>query len=326
MSKIIEYKLKIIKGLLVLPLLFFLTNCQESEMKSVNYEFLETLHFQNVNRTEVNSITNEVLKSITGGENIHISTITANQHDQIYLFEWYSGKILKFGVETDLLASAGGRGEGADEFDLENSGVGLIICGHSVIAHDMNRPNVKVYDQNLAFQKKISVTEPIWNISCTDDQNLLVIYVSGHPIDIFNLQGELVTSFVIEDLPTVEYNNLKLTNYAEGRIFTVYAAENLFLIYDLNGTRLREIRFPTIEDDLSKRITARVLKIYTHNNTIHIVAKLNFGLVIHRFTQDGDYINTWVLGNDYINIHQHRDDRMFAIKTGNQQLLNYRLD
>lgn len=290
------------------------------------YENIEALHFQNVNRTELISITKDRLIPITGGENIHISTMTSDQNDQIYLFEWYSGKILKFDSEARLLASTGGRGIGAEEFDLENSGVGLINCDNSIIAHDMNRPNFKIYDHHLIFKQKISVPGPIWNISCADDGDLIVIYTSGNPIEKINLNGEVVNSFSIEDITSVKYNNLKLINYSEGRIYTVFAAENLFMIFDLNGSLLREIRFPSIDNDPSKRITAKVLKIYTHNDLIHIVAKLNFGLVIHRFTQVGDYINTLVLGNEYINIHQIRDDRIHAIKADNHQLVNYRLD
>lgn len=325
-KKIVEAKSKISNGLLVFSLLFLLANCQEDKMSKDNSEFIETLHFQNVDRTELYSISNEQLLPITGEENIHISTMTSDQDDQIYLFEWYSGKIMKFDSELRLLASAGGRGMGEDEFDLENSGVGLIHCDNAIIAHDMNRPNFKIYDTQLFFKQNIPVAGPIWNISCANDGDLLVVYASGNPIEKINLRGEIIKSIIFEDVSTVAHNNLKLLNYSDGRIYTVLAAENLFMIYDLNGALLREIRFPSIENDINKRITAKVLKIFSHNDLIHIVAILNFGLVIHRFTPAGDYITTLVLGSDYINIHQNRDDRIHAIKAGNQQLANYRLD
>lgn len=326
MKLIIELKSKLYPGLYVLSFLFFLTSCQESKMSKVESEIIETLHFQNIERTELYSITKEHLIPLVGGEEIHISTMIADHKDQIYLFEWYSGKILKFDSEMKLLASAGGRGNGEDEFDLENSGVGLIICDKSVIAHDMNRPIFNIYDLNLTFQQKISVSGPIWNISCADDGDLLVTYLTGNPIEKINLKGELVNAFIIDDIASVEYNNLKLINYSDKRIYTVFAAENILLIYDLNGSLFREIRFPSIENDMSKQITAKVLKIYMHNDMIHIVAKLNFGLVIHRFTPIGDYIDTLVMGNDYINIHQNRDDRILAIRAGNHQLANYKVD
>lgn len=326
MKNVTETILNMRWWLCLISILTLLTNCQESEMNNENYEFIETLHFQKAERSEILSISEEIIKDITGSESIHLSTLTSNQKGQIFLFEWYSGKILKFGNESQYMASAGGRGEKADEFDLENSGVGLILCGDFIIAHDMNRPNVKVYDQNLTFQKKILLDEPIWNISCTDDHELLVIYVSGNPVDIINIRGEVLKSVELEDLITVEFNNLKMVTYHDGKMFTVFAAENLLLIYDSNGEIVRVIRFPTIEDDLNKRITAKVSKIYTHNQIIHVVAKLNFGLVIHRFTQEGDYINTSVLGNEYINIHQNHDDHLYAIKTGNKQLLAYLLN
>lgn len=224
-------------------------------MKNLMTFFLYILFFSNIISQGYFSLEKKlVINKASDTLLFQISGITANAKGEIYISDKLDYKIKKFNVHGNLLTYKGKRGDGPGEFKLGPSNITCDLKYYKIAVIDQTTQVVKLFNENLIFNKSIFIPKNVADIEFDGSGNLIV---STPPLNdglssifIYSKKDTLVNSFnpvhlsgnVLMDIPNI--NIVRKYHW----IICLYRFRNLIQVYDYNGKLQHEFSIPNLPD------------------------------------------------------------------------------
>lgn len=278
-------------GLIFLIIIFILFSCK-AEIKQHQESIFELENFVEMN------LSLDLIHSFKIEDEMHISSFFTTDGKDVFLFDLFSGKIVKFNYYGEIVSSTGGIGRGPNEY-FPDSFVQLTYCGgDEFYSNDWNLPRFHIYDLQLEVKKIVNLNATPYDISCVSNNKLAILYSNVPRIDIIEINGSIDKSIRLEsflDHDMTKESIFKHFIYTEQQYFFAYYFKPLFLFYD---TFNQSVNKTLLTKTPSESVTTASRSLLVKENEIHLfyfnmnqTEDSNFEKITHVFNKEfGEYI------------------------------------
>lgn len=272
--------------LIFLLLIFLLLSCKEA-LKQYQSSIFEKDNFVERN------LSLDLIHSFKIEDEMHISSFFTTEEKEVFLFDLFTGKIVKFNYDGEIVSSTGGIGRGPNEY-FADSFVQLTYCGgNEFYSNDWNLPRLHIYDLNLKIKKIVNLNATPYDISCVNDNRLAVLYSNVPRIDIIKLNGRIDKSIQLDgflDHDMSKESIFKHFIYTKNHYFFAYYFKPLFLFYD---TSSKSVNKTVLTMSPPESVTTASRSLLTKEDEIHLfyfnmnqTENTNFKKITHVFNKD----------------------------------------
>jgi hypothetical protein len=212
----------------------------------------------------------DLIHSIKIEDEMHISSFFSTDGKDVFLFDLFSGKIVKFNYDGEIVSSTGGIGRGPNEY-FPDSFVQLTYCGgDEFYSNDWNLPRFHIYDLHLEMKKIVNLNATPYDISCVSNNKLALLYSNVPRIDLIKLNGSIDKSIQLDsflDHDMTKESIFKHFIYTEQQYFFAYYFKPLFLFYDTSNQIVNKT---VLSMSPPETVTTASRSLLTKGNEIHL--------------------------------------------------------
>lgn len=266
-----------------------------------------------------------LLRYDTDNKDYYFSSLAVDNKNEVFAFNKYTGKIIKFDTTGKIVKKTGGIGKGPNEFvtDLNDK---ILYCGGSkILAYDWSLPRIHLYDTNLNSKRIIQLDGLIYEAACYDKNTYIVLYSTKSTANILNYKGRI--------LNTVKFNNDKVDNlksfkrlkYLKSNYFISYYFKPLFLRFNKYEGLTHKIILPTDEGERVRTATRNISILnksaYIFFNDISLNPREK---ITHVFNTSGSYKYSYKIPNR-INYYQIlSQDKLITLEDSLRNIVLYK--
>ena len=249
--------------LIFLLLILLLFSCK-SEIKQYQESIFEKENFVERN------LSLDLTHSFQIENEMHISSFFTTEEYDVFLFDLFSGKIVKLNYDGEMVSHTGGIGRGPNEY-FPDSFVQLTYCGgDEFYSNDWNLPRFHIYDLNLEVKKIVNLNATPYDISCVSNNKLAVLYSNVPRIDIVKMNGSIDKSIRLDsflDHDITRESIFKHFIYTEQQYYFAYYFKPLFIIYDtINQSVIENI----LTETPTESVTTASRSLLVNENELHL--------------------------------------------------------
>jgi len=247
--------------------------------------------------------------------------LSVNDRGVIYTFDQHSKRMISFSNDFRVEYSGGAAGRGPGEFDLEYSPVGHSLCPNgSVLAHDINKPELIRFSAELEVVEVMELNEPAWKVICTESNGFLYLKRFSNRFIIADEEGKGIRRFSVDKDFENQYSAMKFVNLVDDYLIIAYPVKNRLIKIDLDGNVLHDVKYPVLPGNPQIPVTVTTRALSVSESLIALIVNTEELPVIHIFDHDLEYRHTYKPDYMVNDIHMVSDNQWLLITHGNRSI------
>lgn len=224
-------------------------------------------------------------------------------------------KLFQFDLDGKILKGIGRKGAGPGEFNNEPYKIDYNEITNKISIIELGSNTIKIFDNNLDFEKIIVTKVPVQTISHTKSGGLIIgslpYRANIKSIYVYNSSYSLGKSFSPEiDQINLIFDAFNITVTDDNLICLGFIYRNIIQLYDLTGQKINEFSIPNMAKVADSEILNNpnqagvnelplnklTYDIEVHDNMIFILHAFEKNRLISKFDLKGNLISTYQVG------------------------------